>query len=164
MRGASQQGAQIGCDAQNVHLGLPGLLRVVGKEAIQPGDIMVLVGPTGTSKTLFAAQLAVGRDVPFGRSLLVSDLTLDQMRGLVDAACQRQTDLRDSDRKKAGDFIYMPVQLGYTEPDEILADLQTLLEREAPIDRIMIGNLSRWENWAFPCLNVIPPSAPRWWS
>jgi KaiC/GvpD/RAD55 family RecA-like ATPase len=134
---------------REVPVGLPGLSRLLREGTIMPADVVALVGPTGTSKTLFAAQFLLGRELPHGRSLLVSDFSRDQMSGIVRDVAARTCDLLPHQRKNPREILLYPVRLGYTNPQAILAEVHAILEGQAikgePIDRAVVGNLSRWE-------------------
>jgi KaiC/GvpD/RAD55 family RecA-like ATPase len=135
---------------REVPVGLPGLSRLLREGTIMPADVVALVGPTGTSKTLFATQFLLGRELPHGRSLLVSDFSRAQMGAIVRDVAARKSDLRPHERKNPDrEILLYPVRLGYTNPQAILAELHTMLEDQAikgePIDRAVVGNLSRWE-------------------
>jgi len=135
--------------SSNIDIGVPGLTKVMGEDSVERGDVLALEGPTGTSKTLFAAQFLIGRDLPYGRSLFVSDFALPHMKAFIRRAFGSDSTLHQGEKKAESDVLYLPIRLGYVDPQEILASLHAMLEEQAhrgcPIDRAAVGNTSRWE-------------------
>jgi KaiC/GvpD/RAD55 family RecA-like ATPase len=125
--------------SETASLGIDTLDAVVG--TVLNGDLILFHGPTGSSKTVAGAAFAFGGKTD-GVSLVVSDYDEDRLSKWTELACTAQ------DRRSLDSIEFLSIPAGFTEPGRILDDIQCRLSDHArcnrPIDRMVVGNLSRW--------------------
>jgi hypothetical protein len=108
---------------------------------VRAGDLIAFHGPVGTSKMLAALYFAMEGDHD-RTSLVVADHSFDRH---VQLSASGQGNRRSVAN---GSLSFYPVAAGYIEPGHIIEGIQRRLaiheHRKRPVDRIVIGNLSRW--------------------
>lgn len=142
-----------GREGRSIPSGIRNLDEWLGDGATQAGDLVVMHGPSGTSKTLAALSFGLA-ERPGGRTLFVADHEEDRLYAHM-SALGYKGDLSALAHRAE----FLPVLSGYVEPGELLERIEVRLEearaRHAEFDRAVLGNLSRW-TVAMPLLKEDP--------
>jgi KaiC/GvpD/RAD55 family RecA-like ATPase len=132
-----------------IEFGLPSLDKILGKGSLYAGDIIVLQGPSGCSKTQVGLPFLLNADWGSGRPMLLSardsESTIRHTIGQFEAMMQAKA----GEIRSSSDIRVVAIEGGYVKPGYILQRLEDEFINsrlnDRPIGRVMIDNIAHWE-------------------
>ncbi len=139
-----------------IRFGLPALDGVLGDKGIYAGDVILLHGPDGSSKTTVGLSFLLGSDRLQERHTHYRPLLISARddKATVRHALQRliHTSKRDPSAaavRSLEDITILPIGGGYVTPGVIFRQIEDEFLRsrleERPIGRVVIENIGHWE-------------------
>jgi KaiC/GvpD/RAD55 family RecA-like ATPase len=130
---------------EKTEFGVSGIDPLLGKDAVRPGDVIVLAGP-GKAKTLLGVQFILAKLAEADyRCVIVSDYSQARLERYLKQQVESRSDIPNS----ALDRIERcRIQVGYTDPGEVLLNIEQRLRHcssSRPCARALVTNLARWE-------------------